>query len=228
MRVGSLVSLCVVLLSLSSRVQPDSVQPFNQDFPLLKPTVDLSLLSKPFDSLSIVDHAINDSIHLEGSVEQITRLRVWLNEIARVPKGVDTLKAIHRSGHNLVIKHSDAARLSAGRTIAPMTERLTNGVGDDVTIIFDADMKNSGTHIVYDRNNQPLEFTAVQNLYHELAHAMHQMQGQWRYFASEKQAIEEENVFRTEWARLHGEEPRLRFRSRGKRIESFAAYRPIR
>jgi hypothetical protein len=33
-----------------------------------------------------------------------------------------------------------------------------------------------------------IEYTAIQNLYHELAHAMHMMKGSWCYFASEKQA----------------------------------------
>jgi hypothetical protein len=45
-----------------------------------------------------------------------------------------------------------------------------------------------------------LEYTAIQNLYHELAHAMHMTKGSWRYFASEKQAIEEENIFRRDLA----------------------------
>ena len=216
MRVWWLVSFFILLLSISFRVQPDPAQPVAN----LSPSINISLRHT-----DIVNIALYNSIRLEGSPSQIVRLKGWLDEIAQVPKGYKTLRAIHDSGHILTIKHSSAARLSAGCTIAPMTERLTNGVGDNVTIIFDADMNNSGTHMVFDRNNQPLEFTAVQNLYHELAHAMHQMRGQWRYFASEKQAIEEENIFRTEWAQLKGIEPRLRFRIRGRPIESFASYR---
>ena len=72
-----------------------------------------------------------------------------------------------------------------------------------------------GTHRVYGVNNQLIEFNALQNLYHELAHAMHQMQGTWRYFASEKQAIEEENEFRIDLANINGEKPRLRYRTHG-------------
>ena len=47
---------------------------------------------------------------------------------------------------------------------------------------------------------QLIEYTAIQNLYHELAHAKHMMAGTWRYFDSERQAIEEENIFRRELA----------------------------
>ena len=55
-----------------------------------------------------------------------------------------------------------------------------------------------------------IEYTAVQTLYHELAHAMHMMNGTWRYFASERQAIEEENIFRRELAKMHGRTPTQR------------------
>ena len=69
-------------------------------------------------------------------------------------------------------------------------------------------MPDTGSHRVYNRRFELIEFTALQNLYHELAHAMHQMQGTWRYFASEDQAIEEENIFRAELAqkKQHKEE----------------------
>lgn len=156
-----------------------------------------------------------DVIHIEGSPQQKEKIAQWLLEIAHVPKGKSTLSAIKQSGHQLLIKHSAAARLSAGRTIAPMTDNLTNGAGEDITIIFDADMPDQGTYQVYDAVNQLIEFTAVQNLYHELAHAMHQMNGTWRYFASERQAIEEENLFRTDLALMRNEVPRLRYRKAG-------------
>ena len=143
---------------------------------------------------------IIQNISLIGSKQQTQRFIYWLDEIATTQKGRDTLAAIVRSGHTLTIQHSIKARLSAGRTIAPMTENLINKKGESVTIIFDADMPDAGSHRVYNRHFELIEFTALQNLYHELAHAMHQMQGTWRYFASEDQAIEEENIFRAELA----------------------------
>lgn len=61
----------------------------------------------------------------------------------------------------------------------------------------------------------------IQNLYHELAHAMHMMKGTWRYFKSEKQAIEEENRFRRDLARMQGRSAKLRFRKSGVMISEF-------
>jgi hypothetical protein len=160
------------------------------------------------------------NIVLEGNANQKQRLTRWLNDIFVIPKGYETLKAIELTGHTLTIKHSDAARLSSGRTIAPMTRNLTNGIGDDILIIFDANMEDRGTHRVFGVANELIEFNALQNLFHELAHAMHQMQGTWRYFASEKQAIEEENAFRIDLAKINGEKPRLRYRTKGVLITS--------
>ena len=214
MKAWLLFSISIVLLcSASARSQQD---------PLI--ISEKAFLEPSLASVDVVELAVGRSIVLEGMPKQIERLKRWLYEIAAVPKGYKTLRAIHTSGHVLTIRHSDAARLSAGRTIAPMTERLTNGIGDNITIIFDAEMSRMGTHHVYDRQNRPLEFNAVQNLFHELAHAMHQMQGQWRYFASEAQAIEEENIFRMELALLQGKEPRLRYRSHGRALDFARAY----
>ena len=53
---------------------------------------------------------------------------------------------------------------------------------------------------MFDTHRRAIEYTAVQNLYHELAHAMHMMQGTWRYAHSERQAINEENAFRRQQA----------------------------
>jgi len=164
-----------------------------------------------------------DNIVLKGSARQKRKLTRWLNDIAVVPKGDKILKAIAATVHTLTIKHSIAARLSSGRTIAPMTAKITNGEGDNILIIFDADMDDRGTHRVFGEHNELIEFNAIQNLFHELAHAMHQMQGTWRYFASEKQAIEEENEFRKDLADINGEPVRLRYRSKGVMITSVSA-----
>jgi hypothetical protein len=114
-----------------------------------------------------------------------------------------------------VIEHADIARISAGRTRAPMTMNLINGIGESVHIIFDARMGDQGTHMVYNGKKELVEYTAVQNLYHELAHAMHMMNGTWRYFASESQAIEEENIFRRQLAEMQKRAPTQRFHKSG-------------
>jgi hypothetical protein len=99
-----------------------------------------------------------------------------------------------------------------------MTMDLINGVGAGVDIIFDTRIGDRGSHLVYNAQNELIEYTAVQNLYHELAHAMHMMNGSWCYFASERQAIQEENIFRSQLAGMLGSPPTQRFRVKGIRI----------
>ncbi len=178
-----------------------------------------NLAAKSFSNNKAPSRSFNDlpinNIILMGTPKERQKLKRWLHDIAVVPKGYNTLKRIEASGHQLTIKHSNVARLSSGRTIAPMTNNLTNGVGADITIIFDANMSDRGTHRVFSAKNELIEFNAQQNLFHELAHAMHQMQGTWRYFDSERQAIEEENIFRIDLATINREKANLRYFSRG-------------
>ncbi|MBW2431504.1 MAG: M91 family zinc metallopeptidase [Desulfobacterales bacterium] len=163
------------------------------------------------------------NIVLKGHPDHIIKFTRWLDQIMLVPKGFQTLKSIADSGHELVIEHADVARISAGRTQGPMTMNLINGVGESVHIIFDARMDDIGTHMVYNGRKELIEYTAVQNLYHELAHAMHMMNGTWRYFASERQAIEEENIFRRQLAKIQGRTPTQRFRKSGVLISEVEA-----
>jgi len=161
---------------------------------------------------------LNSEIVVKGTPLQTMRLLQWLDEIARVDKGCRTLMRISDSGHTLEIRHASYARVCAGRTRAPMTFNLVNGVGEDVEILFDASIPARGSHRVYNGRREQIEFTAVQNLYHELAHAMHLANGTWRYFDSEGQAIQEENIFRFEQARQQGRTPTERVTVAGKMI----------
>lgn len=155
------------------------------------------------------------NIVIVGTPEQIIKITRWLDQISFVPKGYDTLRSISNSAHELVIQHSDHALASAGRIRAAMTMSLINGNGDDVHIIFDAHIADSGSHMVYNHRRELIEYTATQNLFHELAHAMHMMNGTWRYFASEAQAIEEENIFRRQMAGMLGRPATQRYRVAG-------------
>lgn len=158
------------------------------------------------------------NIKISGTRAQQNNFMRWLEGIAETQKGREILSKITTSGHQLHIAHSREAKLSAGRTIAPMTMDLINGKGASVKIIFDGNMNDKGSHFVYDEKLQYIEFTAYQNLFHELAHAAHQMNGTWRYFASEKQAIEEENVFRQEIAQLNNTPLNQRYGKWGEKI----------
>lgn len=138
----------------------------------------------------------DQAISLEGTPAQVLQLSDWLDRIVAIPQGYQTLRRILDSGNHLTIRHSDWALLSSGRTLAPVTADLTNGLGADILILFDARIPDSGSHVVEDAHGHPIPFTAVQNLYHELAHAEHMVTGSWRYWDSEGQAIEAENRFR--------------------------------
>jgi hypothetical protein len=147
------------------------------------------------------------AVVLEGAPRQVMRISRWIDEIARVPVGRETLEAILDSGNQLTIRHSEWALQASGRTLAPVTDDLTNGRGADVEILFDARIPERGSHTVFDAEQNCIEFTAVQNLFHELVHARHLVNGTWRYFDSEGQAIHEENVFRRQHGEIHGLEP---------------------
>ncbi len=141
------------------------------------------------------------NISLQGTPRQIEKMRSWLMQIADVPKGYQTLVSIQQSGHKLMIFHSSDSMISSGKASAPMSSNLINGVGESIDIYFNFNIPDSGSHWVFDRRRSRIEYRAIVNMYHELAHAMHMMNGTWAYARSERQAIEEENVFREQIAR---------------------------
>ncbi|NJN47596.1 MAG: hypothetical protein HC808_15220 [Candidatus Competibacteraceae bacterium] len=159
------------------------------------------------------------AIRLQASPRNIIRLSRWLDDIFSVPHGKTMITDIIASGHRLLIRDSSWALNSSGRTLAPVSRNLTNGRGEDVVILFDARIPEQGSHWVFDRYGQRIQFTAVQNLFHELAHARHLMNGTWLYFDSEGQAIQEENLFRQQLAQYQGiTEPALRVGIKGQQF----------
>jgi hypothetical protein len=164
------------------------------------------------------DRQLGANIRLKGTPSEIMRFSNWLDRIAEVPKGFRTLQEISKSGHELTIEHVHYAVTSAGRTQGPLSADLINGKGADVSILFNAHIPECGSHRVYNSRRELIEYSAIVNLYHELAHAMHMMKGTWRYFASERQAIEEENIFRTDLAIMQGRAPTERVGKAGVRI----------
>lgn len=146
--------------------------------------------------------AYGQNISLQGSTRQVERMRRWFRQIASVPKGYQTLVAIQQSGHKLMIFNSHQSVVSSGKASAPMSSNLINGVGESIDIFFNFDIPDSGSHWVFDSSRSKIEYRAIQNLYHELAHAMHMMNGTWAYAKSELQAIQEENIFRRQLAEI--------------------------
>lgn len=151
------------------------------------------------------------SITIEAPNHLKSRIEGWMSIIASYSSGRETIAAIEECANPVRIVHNASARISAGRTAAPLSSNLTNGVGMPAEIMFDATIEKRGSHYTFDQNGHDLEFTAVQNLFHELSHARHYACGTYRYFDGEGQAIEDENRFRREQQIASGASPiRLR------------------
>jgi len=174
--------------------------------------------SHPPETARTMELGYGFSIKLVGTPQQILKLKRWIDRIAEVPKGNETLWAISRTPHTLTIYHSHHAIISSGRAGAPMTSNLYNGRGENVEIKFNANIPDRGSHWVYGEHRQRIEYTAVQNLYHEFAHALHMMSGRWRYADSEGSAIREENIFRRQLAHSENREFRPRTSIYGRPI----------
>ena len=94
----------------------------------------------------------------------------------------------------------------------PKFLRVTDSAPEKIKVVIEGQTNETTTYtdsrnpvlLVFNRSSQKelIEYTAIQNLYHKLAHAMHMMNGTWRYFVSESQAIEVENVFRRQLAQI--------------------------
>ncbi|MBX2878728.1 MAG: type III secretion system effector protein [Granulosicoccus sp.] len=157
--------------------------------------------------------------YLDGAPAQIAKISRWLDKIYQLPIGRQTIDAIMESQNRLIVRHSTYALVASGRTSAPVTRHLSDGVGEDVVILFDARIPDEGSHHVYDSHRQPIAFNALHNLFHELSHANHMLNGSWLYFDSEGQAIREENVFRRQLAEMLGlDKIELRVGQRGRQV----------
>lgn len=159
------------------------------------------------------------AILIDGTPVQIKRIAGWLDRIYAVPLGKRTINSIMSSRNHVVIRHSPWALHAAGRTSAPVSSHLTDGIGEDALVLFDSRIPDSGSHNVFNRHREPIEFNAMHNLFHELVHARHLVNGTWRYFDSEGQAIEEENRFRVQLDEIRGNsKSTLRVGIRGEQL----------
>lgn len=131
-----------------------------------------------------------------GDQKQIARILELIDVIQKNPQGHKAWADISMSGHSLMIGHSRAALLSAGRTSAPLTSALSNGTGTSVRILMNFNIPDEGSHRVGGTEEEWTSFTAEQNFYHELAHAHHKMTGIFMGYRAEQQATEDENIYR--------------------------------
>ncbi len=149
-------------------------------------------------------------IYFCGEDQHFENFQKWMIEVLDSNVGSLTMELIEKSPNRLLIRHSSFAVSSGGKTLAPLSSKLTNGIGDDIVIEMNFEMPDSGSHLVPEKGSDELiAFTAAQNLMHELSHAQHKMNGTWAMMDSEGQAIVDENQFRVETT-PEGVEPRLR------------------
>lgn len=137
--------------------------------------------------------------------EQLTNAVYWLNKIASTDVGQETLKTIKKCGSRVTLVQNELASLEAGRTVAEASSKLWDGEGEDATIFFNFDMPNQGEYWVPGLYGNLVAFTADENLFHELSHAMHKSCGTEYWKDPESQAIQDENRYREALAQLAGE-----------------------
>jgi hypothetical protein len=97
------------------------------------------------------------AIFLEGSPTQILQNSDWLDEIFLVLFGRQAIESIHDSSNQVTIRHSHWASIASGRTSAPISSNLTNGKGEQVIILFDLRIPDSGSQWVLDTFRKPTE-----------------------------------------------------------------------
>ncbi len=137
-------------------------------------------------------------IIFEASLVQTLKVKSWIMLIEQSNIGRKYLNFITSGNKQLIIRHNTYARMSAGKTLVPMTTATEDGRGvDEIEIELDLNMTLAGTHLVVGDNAELIHFVAPVNLFHEMSHAYHAMKGDFK--ASEVQAIQDENIFRQEW-----------------------------
>lgn len=144
------------------------------------------------------------------------RMSRWLAEIHSTPIGRRLFDDILSARHKLVIRHDPSSCLAAGWTWGRAGSSLWNGVGTEALIAFDFESPESGTHWAFGTDGNLIEFTAIQNVFHELVHAKHYMRGTFQPTRGEQQAIIEENLFRREYALAKGQKYSKRVHGKGE------------
>lgn len=139
-------------------------------------------------------------LKLHSNPEVVAPMLDRLQTIRRYPLGEKLFADMARCGNSVVLVHDKASINAGGYASAdPSTSDIFRpGVGANARIRFRFDMPEHGTHLVSAVNGEMIPFSALDILFHELVHAKHIMCGTFSRGNSERQAIEEENLFRAE------------------------------
>lgn len=130
--------------------------------------------------------------------QQRLRVELALQSLQQYPVGALLLDEIAQSPHQLRIRHNPYSLSSVGKTLLPLTRKLSNGIGDSATIEMHLDMPQDGSHLVSECTKGWIPFTFLQNLAHELRHARDGMTGKFVGHRFEQDAVDTENQLRKE------------------------------
>lgn len=145
---------------------------------------------------------ILDKIYFCGSEFHKIKVLKWLRQIQQTAIGQETIDVILSSNHRLLIMHYPQAISTAGKTLSNLTMALQDGRGCDAVIQMHFGMPEAGTHQVAATQTLLIPFVAQVNLFHELSHARHNMEGTTLLVDIEGQAVDDENTFRKQFASL--------------------------
>ena len=139
------------------------------------------------------------NIFLEtNNSQQRLRVQLALQSLREYPVGALLLDEIAQSPHQLHIRHNPYSLSSVGKTLLPLTRKLSNGIGDNATIEMHLDIPEGGSHLVSECTKGWIPFSFLQNLAHELRHARDGMTGKFVGHRYEQDAVDTENQLRKE------------------------------
>ncbi len=134
---------------------------------------------------------------------QKDKVKKWLDEIRKTKIGRKVLERIDKSGKLVTIQHNGDAdiRKKSGKTTKVYWKDLGK-TGKGSKIEFDATIPDCGGSWVYEdtKLKKKIEYTATQNLFHELVHAMYIAEGNSRHDEDKEETmtIAMENKYRKE------------------------------
>jgi len=174
---------------------------FELSYGIVHTQVDLRLFKKEIEALNFQEFIIDDFISVTSlSQKNLEKMVQFIRKIKESELGEKLFAEMKSCGKKLIINDDKSSLSGGGYTGATngSSSAVFDGRGLDAKIRFRFDQPELGSHLVWTRENQQIPFTYIDNLYHELVHAKHNMCGTLSMYSSEHQAIEEENQFRRE------------------------------
>lgn len=167
---------------------------------LIPAQIEYSLFKEDLSQLTKREELFDDYISVTS--ESQLNLDYMINTLSEIKSSKlgQALFAEMKACQKKLFINDDKSSLSGGGYTGALgaSTAVFDGRGADAKIRFRFDQPAQGSHLVWSAHSKQIAFTYIENLYHELVHAKHNMCGTLSKFASEHQAIEEENEFRRE------------------------------